>query len=253
MNLRIASVIAVLFALSAASAEATIIDSFGANGQFLYVSYSTPTFSNEMNTGSAIGGVRDIQLQWYEGATSLAEVVVGPPKWTGFFFTQGEEGEVVASVVWDGNKTGLSGSINPTMHENLTVDSLTGKPMDHFLLDIVGVTGTGMNLTMALYSADGSNAVATSPIPLSSGPGTPLSVFYSSFTQQILGSHSVDLTDVGAIVLTIDGRGNPGADIRIRSVSTGEAPPQIPEPSTLALVAVGTLGILGLRKRRSRA
>ena len=96
MNLRTTwFIITAFLALSAANAQATLIDQFVDGDQWLFVSYRTGQRSDaDKKTGilSAIDGCRDIWLEWKSGAMSTAEVVASNDDGvdTGFYFTQGE-------------------------------------------------------------------------------------------------------------------------------------------------------------------
>ena len=240
MSLRLASMIAAIFALSAANVEATLIDSFDREDQFFSVSSKNHFNSDKVYPDSAIGGCRDVRLNWESGPRSNAEVVVPDPEvGNGFYFTQGAGGTAIATVVWDGEKDD-SGVIAYDLNQDLTQGEA-----DQFWLNITNVTD-GMQLKMTVYSSDGALASATAPIQLSAGP-TSLSIPYVNFSQQVLGGTSVDFHHVGAIVLELDGTHYAGSDISISSIQT------VPEPSTLVLAAMGGVAFFGLRGRRRRA
>ena len=203
--------------------------------------------SEDVNTGNAaIKSYRDVWLQWVSGSAIDAEVVTStdiPGIGPGFYFSQGV-GEAKATVVWDG------AGVTNTIDHNLTEDLTTGAA-DRFLLDIANVTNTGMMLTMTVYSASGADAWATSPVYLAAGGERILSLLYSDFTQHAVGTgsfaangSSADFSNVGAIVLELNGVGHAGSDIQIRSIGTAT-----PEPSTLAMAVIVAIALLGLSKR----
>jgi hypothetical protein len=230
--------------LAAANVQATLIDQFDAGGQYFTVSGSVSGHfrSNKAyttSTGEILGDCRDVWLRWYAGPTSTAEVAIDSPEWGGFFFTQGSRGEVVATVVWDGNTApNSSGILDCKMNLNLNDGGANS-----FAIDIAGTTDDGMVLTMSVYNLDGTVCTSTAPIPIDGDFTGVLEVPYSNFNLTTGSSNAVNLAHVGAITMQLDGRGHDGSDIWIRSVST------IPEPSTLVAVAIGIVALVGIRKR----
>jgi hypothetical protein len=238
MSLRIASMFAVIFALSAADLEATLIDSFDVGDQWLSVSYrpGRQFDSEDVAASAAIKGHRDVWLQWLSGSSIDAEVVTNASIGTGFYFSQGV-GEAKATIVWDGE--GVTNSIGNSLNADLEMAGA-----DRFLLDISAVTDDGMTLTMKVYTDSGEPWKYSCPLTAQTGGSVPL--LYSDFTRA--GSnYSVSFSNVGAIVLELDGTGHSGSDVRIRKLETAT-----PEPSTLGLAAIGTIALafFGLRKRR---
>jgi hypothetical protein len=238
MNLRAACISAVVIVLSAVNARATLIDSFDSGSVSLSVTSSVSYVTKEVHPGEpdVIGGYRDIWLQWSAGATSIAEVVAnsGDPEWNGFYFTQGARGVAAATVVWDG-PTGLpSGTLGYALNKDLSAATA-------FSFDIADITGGGVNLTLTVYT-DAHHA-SQRFLPATSLDVGTLTILRSDFTQSgDVGS--ADFSHVGAIVLKLEGTpANRGADITITRIET------IPEPSTFAMVAVGGVVLLGLRRR----
>jgi hypothetical protein len=239
MSFRIASMIAVVCALSATNVEATLIDSFEAGDQWLSVSYRVGRqFGSEdiSAPGAVIKGYRDVWLQWLSGSSIDAEVVTNASIGTGFYFSQGV-GEAKATLVWDGE--GVTNTIGHSLNENLETGGA-----DRFLLDIAAVTGDGMTLTMKVYT-DGAQPWTYS-CPLTAQTSGIVPVLFSDFTQAG-GSDPVSFSNVGAIVLELNGAGHSGSDIRIHSIQTA-----VPELSTLGMAAIGIIAFLGLRNRWRR-
>jgi hypothetical protein len=229
---------ALVLLCSAGTAGASLIDSFNAGSQTLFVWPGAPTASNQANpgTGTAIGGYRDITLQWISGDLDFANVLASSP--TGkFSFTEGTaEGKV--DITWDGANT-------PSVLSYLLGANLTTGGDDEFRLVVDAVTGSGVPMTMTVYT-DATHASAYSTtVPA----GTTGNVFvpYASFAQVAAGP--ANFANVGAIVLEFNGTGHVGSDITLGLIQTQQS---VPEPSTLALSAIGAL-VLGLVSRRRKA
>jgi hypothetical protein len=221
-----------LLAFLAGVAEASFIDAFDAGDQTLFVWSGKTNADDQANPGTstAIGGYRDIALTWYSGELDFANVLASAGIFT---FTQGtSEGEV--AITWDGeNSKGVLGY--------LLGANLTSGDDNQFLLNVASVTGTGVDLTMTVYT-DATHASKYDIFPLSSSGIKHL--YYSDFSA-VPGYGAANFSNVGAVVLKLNGTGHVGSDITIGPIQT------VPEPSTLALAAIGTM-VLGFGWRRRR-
>jgi hypothetical protein len=227
---------AIILALVVACAEASLIDTFAAGKQSLSVSADATTDSNQANpgTGVAIGGWRDIALTWISGDLDFANTLPAGGK---FAFTQGtSEGE--ATITWDGANS--QGVLSYLLGANLTSGG-----NDEFLLNILTTTGTGLGLTMTVYT-DATNASSYST-SVAGGFSGNKTLLYSSFTQSGTAGPA-NFANVGAIVLGLKGAGHAGSDITIGTISTGQS---VPEPPTLAFAVMGAMAaIWGWRRIR---
>jgi hypothetical protein len=235
--------LAAVFVLSAANVQATLIDYFDAGAQSLWTSQGTPYSLSQANVTSedAIGGYRNVAIQWLTGRQSYVDVLADPTL-AGLSFTEGT-GEAIATVTWDGPDI-------PNILEYALNANLTSGGENQFVLDVEQVTGTGIQLTLTVYT-DATHA-SQSTIFLDAQPSEPLALPYgtvgSVFSQLAGASGPADFAHVGAIVLELSGAGHPGSDITINSITTDTHGP-VPEPSTLVLAAIGGLGLLGVRRR----
>lgn len=239
MIYRTVAILTVVFAMSAENAKAITIDSFRVGDQSCSVSHGHQNALDHANTQSTtiIGGHRDLALRWIVDRPSYLSVLTDPED-SGLCFTQGP-GRAKASVTWDGADTPneLSFSLNANLTEN---------GHHRFLLKIAEVTSAGLDLTMTLYGADAAHASACT-VPLPVGTDIDVHIPYDDFS--MIGSAGpADPASVGAIVLDVDGSARSGSDVMIRSITTCA-----PEPSTLAMAAIGALAFFGLRRRWKRA
>ena len=236
---RSAAFLAAILAFSAANVEATIIDSFNTTGQSCTVSPGAKINTSYAHPApDAIGNCRDVALQWLGGKRSCLDVFTGDDG-TGLSFGQ-STGQAETSVTWDGtNSPGvLSFDLNANLKKN---------EENHFVLDIAEVTGSGVDLTMTVYSADG--FASQYSLPASEVTSGILSVPYTNFTQ-VGAKGRADFSSVGAIVLDLNGAKHDGSDITIDSIET--AGTTAPEPSTLVMAAMVAMALLGGRRWRRK-
>jgi hypothetical protein len=228
---------AIVLALVAANAEASLIDSFTAGKQSLSVSPDATTDSNQANPGTsvAIGGYRDIALKWLSGDLDFANTLTTGGK---FAFTQGtSEGE--AAITWDGANT--QGVLSYALGTDLTSAS-----NNEFLLNIITTTGAGMGLTMTVYS-DATHASSYSTTVPAAFSGNK-AMLYSGFSKLSGAAGPANFASVGAIVLDLKGTGYAGSDITLGTISTAQA---VPEPPVLAFTIMGAMvAIWGWRRIR---
>jgi hypothetical protein len=231
------AVLAAVLALSAANVQATLIDSFDAGSQSLSASPGTPYSLSQSHVGpDALGDYRDVAIQWLAGRQSYVDVLADPTL-AGLSFTQGT-GQAVTTVTWDGLH--IPNVLTYTLNANLT----TGGE-NEFVFDVEQVTGP-LSLTLTVYTNDASHSSVYSCPMTVAMTGTTLSVPYTSF------SGTANFSDIDAIVLRLDGTGHSGSDVTLKSLKTDDKGPSVPEPSTLALAAVGAFVFLGAGRRWKR-
>jgi hypothetical protein len=220
------------------NATPVLIDNFSTD-QFVSVG---PSGTNPLtNTGgiltgtNSIGGARTISItrtagsgfDYVQTTGGIARVLSG-------------DDEVTASFTWDGdidpalNATGLGG-----------IDLTGGGSNIYFYLasrsDAVGP------ISVTIYSDAGnaSRAMINSPgTGFGSAAFASNLILFSAFSN-FLGSGAT-FTNVGAIVVTVDGTGLAGLDTQIDLIEATS----VPEPGTLAFVAIGLgLTAFSLSKR----
>ncbi len=225
--------VAAFFLLSATAVRAElVIDPFNTPAdQSLRVTAASPNDSDTSAAATALGGWRDISLARVSGQPIYVDVFSDPG--AGLYLSEGT-GEAVAIVTWDGENS-------PSVRGYSLNANLTSGGEDKFLLSVADVTGSGVNVTMTVYTNDGTHFSATDPLLVTAAGDIPFS--FASFIHTGPDGPA-NFADIDAIVLQLDGTGHAGSDVAITSLKTA-----VPEPSTLVLAAVGALALLGVGRR----
>ncbi len=185
----------------------TSIDTFDTGTQQVNdISNDGTAVTSVLQTVDAIGGERDLAVNLTStDANSEIELSVNLTPGALSFDSQ-RQGDGVFSVSWDG----IDGDANNINDAGLNVDLSNGGSAQGLSLQIG--SDAGGNATIRLYTDDGNPGTAnrfssaTIPIPdTGGGVGTAEFIPFSSF---IASGGGVDLTNVGAIELVIDGPAN---------------------------------------------
>ncbi|MEN6459536.1 MAG: PEP-CTERM sorting domain-containing protein [Thermoguttaceae bacterium] len=228
------AVVVVACALMATNVQGTVIDSFDTAAQSLSVSPKKTALEQvSLDSSAGLGGYRDLTLQWLNGRTAFVDVLT-EAFWTGLSFTQGTS-EAKLKVTWDG-------SDSPGVLDYALGANLTAAGQDRLQFDVAEVTGTGLTMTITVYT-DASHA-STYTSFVTAGTTGVLEVTYASFASSGT-SGAANFSNIGAIVLEFNGAGHSGSDITISQIETA-----VPEPSTIAMAAVCGLALMGLSRRR---
>jgi hypothetical protein len=237
MSPRASVFLAAVLLLGANIARAEIIiDQFNTpDDQSLKVTTKHAVDTSVVLASSAIDGWRDISLHLVASQPMYVDVFSDPG--AGLFFSQGT-GQAYTIVTWAGADT----SSGPQYALNA---NLTSGGDSEFLLSVAKATGTGINVTMTVYTDDGTHSSTTDPLLVTAAGD--FSLPFASFIHP--GSNGfANFTDIDAIVLKLDGTNHPGSDIALTSLKT-----TVPEPSTFMLAAVGALVFLGVGRRWRKA
>jgi hypothetical protein len=188
-----------------------------------------------LDTSSVIGGWRYISLQRLAGQLTYVDVFPAPNP--GLYFNQGT-GSAITTLVWDG--------ANPSIGLTYSLDAnLTSGGGDKFMLDVAGVTGSGIDVKMTVYTQDTNDPGKIYSSTTSSRLVDKGGIFTFEFADFRGGAN---FADIDTIVLEMNGSAHPGSCIALNSLRTAA-----PEPSTLLLAGVGVLGFLGVGRKWRKA
>lgn len=238
MALRAFTFLAAIFLVSATNLRAElIIDQFDSpsDGQSVRVTQKSPDDMDTSLANTAIGGYRDLLLHRVAGQPISVDIYSDPG--AGMYFTQGT-GQGIATVTWDGEYSFYSTSYKLTAN-------LTEHGEDEFVLTVDAFDGTGINVSMTLYTGDGNHSSATLPKLITAAGDVVIP--FDDFTIAGPGG-AATLSNVNAIELKLDGTGHPGSDLAITKLKT-----TVPEPSTFVLFAVGTVALVGMGRKWRKA
>lgn len=235
----LASVTLIAF-LSAASANAVVIDTFDISQALKANSGITQDSGVAGLDASILGGERDMLLDWFSGAANLELTAnAGSPGNGLLSFSAGAQTSGQGEVVWDGDD-GDPLSLNPLGLGG--IDLTDGGTLDRIA---VGVESDDwpVHLVFEVYTNSFDWSSATLELPGGISSAQTFELLFSAFTPQVASiGAGADFTNVGAIRLIIDDQ-RAETDLSIRFVES------TPEPATLSLLALGGLALLRRRRR----
>jgi hypothetical protein len=221
-HLLLASAVAGLFA--AGAANAVLIDNFSTD-QLISITGAAPlTVSNNVIGGGMISPDRDLTVNKFAGPAGVVNSATAEVAGGLLGIANGPVTDSTVTVLWDGFAS-----------TNLTTGGATGiflalpNPIDNIL-----------NVAFSLNA--GASTYSVSFPSGSSGPS-----FFLPFAAFSDGGTAA--TSVTSIQMVLSSNG-PAWDAQVDLIETRDRPPQVPEPATLGLIA---LGLLSLARRKRAA
>lgn len=215
-----------LLVVGVALAAPFTIDTFDEALQSLFV-FSGFTVDSSTATGAGVLGTeRDALLEWQNGG-DRAFLDIDFNDSDLLAFSQGPGLSSIATVTWDGTD-GDATALDPTGLGG--VDLTNGGPNDGIRLRVT-IADLDTSLNLAVYT-DGNNwSEYDMEVPggILSGNSVDFFAPFASFTTG--GTGPADFTNVGALVLTMDGTVSPGTDLTLEFMETdgvrdfGDVPP----------------------------
>ncbi|NKB20267.1 MAG: PEP-CTERM sorting domain-containing protein [Alphaproteobacteria bacterium] len=227
--------VAAVALLASGSANAAIIDTFDDTQTISGVSPGSP-FTETIAGGTILGGDRTVTVDQVGGSGTVYRV--NNPGQLGTMVIDGDAGNSITTVLYDGTGSGFA-----------STDFTAGGD------DGIRIVGLQSDFQIAIQvdvtdSVGGSSQI-TDPGFFFVGAATNLDLLYSSFTTT--AGSGADFTDVTQISFTFT-TANGAEDLQIDFFGTSNTVPDItiPEPSALAFLGLGLIGLAGYRRRLNK-
>ncbi len=239
--------VALAAVLTTAPASAVIIDNFDHGPLDITANQATPLVQSVVDAAGIIGGEREASVLYYNPTSTAPDNVrlrVDFADQNNFSHSQDAGVAGLSVFVYDGN----DGNPNAIDYTGLGgVDLTEGGLADRFVFTVLFADQSAnsvLDLRVYTDATHYSDLFKSFAAPINSA--TQISFLFSDFNVGSGAAGAADFTNIGAILLAIDGRFEPALDVRLDMLETLV----IPEPATMSLLALGLTAVAGLRRRR---
>jgi hypothetical protein len=228
-----------LSALLASSAGAVIIDDFD-TAQTLLANSGTPSTSSSVGPAAGIvGGHRDAAANWTSGPNDV-DLDIDTGTASALDLSLGSDTMGNAMLQWDGGDGSIS--LDPT---GLGSVDLTASGTLNALAINVLFDDLPVSVQLFVYTDGGNWSSASLGLPGGIFSASSYTVPFSSFS--VGGGSGATFSSVGAIEMVIQPQFG-ATDLTLDFIEST----YVPEPSSIALGAIGLIGLLGWGWKRRR-
>ncbi len=219
-------------------AATVLVDLFDYGNENLLVNQSTPVATAVYDGSGILGGERDSMLRWSGGTTGNIQLYIDNSNSNLFDYSSLPQMAGIITTTWDGDDNDAI-TLNPVglRDGGGGVDLTDNGSNDGFLVSIA-FDDLLADLTFMVYT-DGSNwSQYTLRLP-GAADGTPahMDVFlpFGSFT--VGGGSGATFSDVGAVVMKLDGTVAAGVDVQIDLIEASNAREYGDLPSSYSVIS----------------
>jgi len=216
-------------------AATVTVDNFDNGNENLLINSGSPSTLSALYDGSGIlGGERDSVLTWVAGSSGYLRLTVDQSNSNIFSYSSDPQVGGRASVTWDGNDNDAT----TVVYTGLMGVDLTGSGSNDGLLIAINFDDLQADLTFKIYTNQNNWSQRTVRLP-GAADGSPahMDIFlpFSSFTTG--GGSGATFSNVGAVVMELDGTVAPGADVQIDFIEASNVREYGDLPSSYSVIS----------------